>query len=125
MSQKVEAKKGTTKSAETTVPSGLEAVIDGADLINIQSEPSMTKTTSENPTAGSASGAISHGAIEAEAERPLAKWTGWVQRWGRWFKARIVGWCEYGTRYLVQYLEASGNLGEMFVFPTMFRHAEE
>jgi len=127
MSQKVAAKKATTKSAETTAPSGLNAVIDGADFINIQSEPSMTKTTPENPTAGSASGAISHGAIkgEAEAERPIANWTGWVQRWGKWFKARIVGWCEYGTRYLVQYLEASGNIGEMFVFPEMFRHAEE
>jgi hypothetical protein len=32
------------KSAETTAPSALEAVIDGAGLINIQSEPSMTKT---------------------------------------------------------------------------------
>jgi hypothetical protein len=45
MSQKVEAKKATTKSAKTTVPSALEAVIDSADLINIQSESSMTKTT--------------------------------------------------------------------------------
>jgi len=122
MSQKVEAKKATTKSAETTAPSALEAVIDGADLINIQSEPSMTKTTPENPTAGSASGAISLDRTvgEAEAERPIAQWTGWVNRWGKWHKARILGWCEYGTRYLVEYLETSGLIGEMFVCPKNF-----
>jgi len=55
---------------------------------------------------------------------PSAIWTGWVPRWGKWHKARILGWCEYGTRYVVEYLETSGDIGEMFVFPTMFRHAE-
>jgi hypothetical protein len=59
------------------------------------------------------------------AEPPSAKWTGWVPRWGKWFKARIVGWCEYGTQYVVEYLETSGEIGKMFVFPEMFRHAEE
>src|SRR4028118_376007 len=85
MSQKVEAKKATVKSAETTAPSALEVVIDNADLINIQSEPSMTETAPENPTAGSASGAISHAATEgkAEAKPPIANLTGWVSRWGK------------------------------------------
>ena len=113
MSQKVEAKKATTKSAETTAKSALEAVIDGADLINIQSEPSMTKTTPENITAENVPEV-------PPATAPIANWTGWVQRWGKWYKARILGWCEYGTRYVVEYLDTSGNIGEMFVFPKMF-----
>jgi len=73
---------------------------------------------------------ICHPEVEASpglplAEPPSAKWTGWVPRWGKWFKARIVGWCEYGTQYVVEYLETSGEIGKMFVFPEMFRHAEE
>jgi hypothetical protein len=122
MSQKVEAKKACTKSAETTVPSTLEPVIDGADLINIQSEPSMTETTPENPTAGSASGAISPGAteVEAEAKPPIANRTGWVSRWGKWVAAKVIGWCEEGTRYRVLY-ETAGKWSEMLAFPNQMR----
>jgi hypothetical protein len=122
MSQKIEAKKPTAKSAETTVPSALEVVIDGGDLINIQSEPSMTETAPENPTAGSASGAISHGATErkGEAERPIANRTGWVSRWGKWVAAKVIGWCEEGTRYRVLY-ETAGEWIEMLAFPNQIR----
>jgi hypothetical protein len=123
MSQKVEVKKATTKSAETTVVSTLEAVIDGADLINIQLEPSMTETTPENPTAGSASGAISHGAPEpeAEAEPPIANRTGWVSRLGQWVAAKVIGWCEEGTRYRILYETKSGEWSEMLAFPSQIR----
>ena len=58
-----------------------------------------------------------------EPEAPIANWTGWVQRWGKWCEARVKGWCENGTRYVVEYLEASGNIGEMFVFPEKFHPA--
>lgn len=58
-----------------------------------------------------------------EPEAPIANWTGWVSRWGKWFEARVKGWCEYGTRYVVEYLEASGNIGEMLVFPEKFHPA--
>jgi hypothetical protein len=122
MSQKVEAKKATTKSAETTAPSALEVVIDDADLINIQLEPSMTQTAPENPTAGSASGAISHAPTEgkAEAEPPIANRTGWVSRWGKWVAAKVIGWCEEGTRYRVLY-ETAGFWSEMLAFPDQMR----
>jgi hypothetical protein len=123
MSQKVEAKKATAKSVETTVPSALEAVIDGADLINIQLEPSMTETTPENPTAGSASGTISHAETEgeAEAEPPIANRTGWVQRWGKWVAAKVIGWCEEGTRYRILYQTKCGEWSEALAFPSQMR----
>ena len=120
MSQKIEAKKATVKSVETTAPSALEVVIDGADLINIQLEPSMTETAPENLTAGSASGSISHAAAEAEAEPPIANRTGWVQRWGKWVAAKVIGWCEEGTRYRVLY-ETAGEWIEMLAFPNQIR----
>ena len=62
--------------------------------------------------------------IEAEAEHPIANWTGWVNRWGKLHKARIVGWCEYGTRYLVDYLGISGSIDQMFVDPKDFVFAD-
>jgi hypothetical protein len=120
MSQKVEAKKASTKSAENTALSVLEAVIDGADLINIQSEPSMTETTPENPTAGSASGSISHAATEPEAKLPISNRTGWVSRWGKWVAAKVIGWCEEGMRYRVLY-ETAGEWIEMLAFPNQIR----
>jgi hypothetical protein len=123
MSQKIEAKKATTKLAETTSPSALEAVIDGADLINIQLEPSMTETTPENQTAGNAPDAISHGGIEgeAEAEPPIANRTGWVSRLGQWVAAKVIGWCEEGTRYRILYDTKSGEWSEMLAFPSQIR----
>jgi hypothetical protein len=73
----------------------------------------MTKTTPENPTAGSASGAISHGATEreAEAELPITNRTGWISRWGKWVAAKVIGWCENGTRYRILYQTNAGNGG--------------
>ena len=134
MSQKVEAKKAATKSAETPAVYSLDAVIDGADFINTQIEPSMTETTPENTTAESVAGTLSKVTIEAEpeakpeakpeAEHPIANWTGWVNRWGKLHKARIVGWCEYGTRYLVDYLGISGSIDQMFVDPKNFVFAD-
>jgi hypothetical protein len=123
MSQKVEAKKATVKSAETTAPSALEVVIDDADLINIQSEPSMTETTPENQTAGNAPDAISHGGIEGEAEAkpPIANRTGWVSRWGKWVAAKVIGWCEEGTRYRILYQTKCGEWSEALAFPSQMR----
>jgi hypothetical protein len=126
MAQKIEAKKASVKSAETVAPSSLDAVTDSSDFININLESSVTEITPENTTAESAAGTVSQVAIdgEAEAERPIAQWTGWVQRWGKWHEARILGWCEEGTRYIVEYLERSGNIDWMFVFPNHFWQAE-
>ncbi|MEG3923090.1 hypothetical protein QUA07_28845 [Microcoleus sp. T3_A4] len=58
-----------------------------------------------------------------EPEAPIANWTGWVNRWGKWCEARVLGWCEAGTQYKVQFLQASGELGEMLVFPEKFHPA--
>jgi hypothetical protein len=124
MSQKIEAKKAATKSAETTAPSALDAALDSADINNIQIAPSRAETIPQNPTAESAADTLSFVAIDGEAERPIAQWTGWVQRWGKWHEARILGWCEEGTRYIVEYLERSGNIDWMFVFPNNFWQAE-
>lgn len=122
MSQKIEAKKAAVKSAESFTPSALDAVTDSSDFININLESSVTAITPENTAAGSVAGAISQVAIEAEAEAEhlIARWTGWVNCWGKWVEARVAGWCEYGTRYVVQYLQASGDIGEMLVFPENF-----
>jgi hypothetical protein len=40
---------------------------------------------------------------------PIEKAWGWVNRFGQWFKARVIGWCEEGTRYRVLY-ETAGEL---------------
>ncbi|MEG4520991.1 plasmid replication protein, CyRepA1 family, partial [Microcoleus sp. AT9_A5] len=122
MSQKIEAKKATTKSAETEAAYSLDAVTDASDFININIGSSVTETTPENTTAAGAAGAISQVAIDAE--NLIARWTGWVHRTGKWCEARVTGWCENGTRYVVEYLRASGDIGEMLVFPEKFFTAE-
>ena len=83
----------------------------------------MTKTTPENPTAGSASGAISHGATEreAEAELPITNRTGWISRWGKWVAAKVIGWCENGTRYRILYQTKCGEWREALAFPSQMR----
>jgi hypothetical protein len=45
---------------------------------------------------------------------------GWVNRFGNWFKARVIGWCEEGTRYRVLY-ETAGSWSEMLAFPSQMR----
>ncbi|MEG4508524.1 DUF3854 domain-containing protein, partial [Microcoleus sp. F6_B6] len=54
-------------------------------------------------------------------EAPIANLTGWVSRWGQWVAATVVGWCNEGTRYRVQFDQASGGIGEMLVFPDLMR----
>ncbi|MEG3958683.1 hypothetical protein, partial [Microcoleus sp. herbarium2] len=52
---------------------------------------------------------------------PIAeKAWGWVNRFGNWFKARVIGWCEEGTRYRVLY-ETAGEWIEMLAFPNQIR----
>ncbi|MEG4446681.1 DUF3854 domain-containing protein [Microcoleus sp. AT9_B4] len=69
---------------------------------------------------GWVAGAVSKIVIDAEAESPSAPWTGWVNRWGKLHKARFKSWCENGTRWVVEYLENSGQLGETQVDPKNF-----
>jgi hypothetical protein len=52
---------------------------------------------------------------------PIAeKAWGWVNRFGQWFKARVIGWCEEGARYRVLY-ETAGSWSEMLAFPSQMR----
>ncbi|MEG4065530.1 plasmid replication protein, CyRepA1 family, partial [Microcoleus sp. SVA1_A1] len=57
------------------------------------------------------------------AEPPITNLTGWVSRWGKWVAAKVIGWCEYGTRYRVQFEQPSGEVAEMLVFPSSMRMA--
>ncbi|PSB25807.1 hypothetical protein C7B69_12290 [filamentous cyanobacterium Phorm 46] len=60
---------------------------------------------------------------ELSPSTPIANLTGWVSRWGKWCEAKVIGWCEYGTRYVVEFLQASGDIGKMLVFPEKFHPA--
>lgn len=52
---------------------------------------------------------------------PIANLTGWVNRWGKWVAAKVIGWCKHGTSYQVEFQNAAGEFSEMFVFPENFR----
>jgi hypothetical protein len=53
---------------------------------------------------------------------PIAeKAWGWVNRFGQWFKARVIGWCEEGRRYRLLYEAKPGELSEMLAFPDQMR----
>ena len=57
---------------------------------------------------------------EITTEVPIPNRTGWVQRWGKWVAAKVIGWCEEGTRYRVLY-ETAGSWIEMLAFPNQMR----
>jgi hypothetical protein len=111
MSQKVEAKKAATKMAETPAPYGLDAVIDGADFINTQIEPSMTQIAPKNTTAGG---------VSAETGPPTSKGRmGWVSRWGKWVRASFVGLTD-GCQLRIL-IEEVGGWSEVLAFPDQLR----
>ncbi|MEG3929167.1 hypothetical protein [Microcoleus sp. T3_D1] len=45
-------------------------------------------------------------------------------RRGQWVEARAIGWNDEGTQLVVEYLRASGDMGEMLVFPERFAPTE-
>jgi hypothetical protein len=57
---------------------------------------------------------------EITTEVPIPNRTGWVQRWGKWVAAKVIGWCEEGTRYRVLY-ETAGEWIEMLANPNQIR----
>ena len=121
MAQKIEAKKASVKSAETVVPSSLDAVTDSSDFININLESSVTEITPKNTTAESAAGTVSQVAIDGEAEaepEPTGR-MGWVSRWGKWVRASFVAatdGCQ--LRILIQEV---GGWSEVLAFPHQIR----
>ena len=56
-----------------------------------------------------------------EPEAPIANLTGWVSRWGEWVAAKVIGWCENGTRYRILYKTKCGEWGEALAFPSYMR----
>ncbi|MEG4306837.1 hypothetical protein [Microcoleus sp. D3_18a_C4] len=45
-------------------------------------------------------------------------------RLGHWVEARAIGWNDEGTQLVVEYVRASGDMGEMLVFPEKFAPTE-
>src|SRR6476661_205456 len=54
-------------------------------------------------------------------EPPIASLTGWVSRWGQWVAAKVLGWCEEGTRYRILYQTKCGEWDEALAFPSYMR----
>ena len=127
---KVRVKKNLYLGSVTASPIDIENIPSVTTASTVETSPEPRVEPQPEPTGrmgwGSVASAVSQGAIDAEpeAESPIALWTGWVNRWGKLHKARFKSWCEYGTRYVVEYLEASGNLGETQVDPKNFVWAE-
>ena len=93
MSQKIEAKKASVKSAETVAPSSLNAVTDSSDFININLESSVTEIeTTPEP-------------LEPHPE-PVGR-MGWVQRWGQWVRASFLAATD-GSQYRILIQEVGG-----------------
>jgi len=55
------------------------------------------------------------------AEAPIANRTGWVSHWGKWVAAKVIGWCENGTRYRILYQTKCGEWSEALAFPSQIR----
>ncbi|MEG3842972.1 plasmid replication protein, CyRepA1 family [Microcoleus sp. herbarium14] len=59
--------------------------------------------------------------IQSDPTPPIASQTGWVSRWGQWVVAKVVGWCEEGTRYRILYQTKCGEWDEALAFPEYMR----
>jgi hypothetical protein len=55
------------------------------------------------------------------AETPIVNSTGWVSHWGQWVAAKVIGWCENGTRYRILYQTKCGEWSEALAFPSQIR----
>lgn len=59
--------------------------------------------------------------IQCYPTPPIANLTGWVSRWGKWVSAKVIGWCENGTRYRILYQTKCGEWDEALAFPSQMR----
>jgi hypothetical protein len=59
--------------------------------------------------------------IQPPIQSPIANRTGWVSRWGEWVAAKVIGWCEEGTRYRILYQTKCGEWSEALAFPSQIR----
>ena len=100
LSQKVED----LKLAELLEQQGFEVVTDEAINKQIQ-QSSVTEPIPKDPTEGTA----------------VEEAWGWVSRWGKWVAAKVIGWCENGTRYRILYQTKCGEWSEALAFPSQIR----
>lgn len=87
------------KTAETITVSNLDAVAPPPDFDTYSGVDATTKI--ETATANSNS--------------TIANLTGWVKRWGKYYQAKVTGWCEAGTQYIVQSI--NDEFSEMLIWP--------
>jgi hypothetical protein len=59
--------------------------------------------------------------VEPPIQPPIANRTGWVSHWGKWVAAKVIGWCENGTRYRILYQTKCGEWSEALAFPSQIR----
>jgi len=100
LSQKVED----LKLAELHEQQGFEVVTDEAKSKQIQ-QSSVTEPIAES--------VVEPATVE--------KAWGWVSRCGKWVAAKVIGWCEKGTRYRILYEIKCGEWSEALVFPSQMR----
>ncbi|HEY9796914.1 MAG TPA: hypothetical protein V6D30_14830, partial [Leptolyngbyaceae cyanobacterium] len=59
--------------------------------------------------------------IQPPIQSPIANRTGWVSHLGQWVAAKVIGWCEEGTRYRILYQTKCGEWSEALAFPSQIR----
>lgn len=101
------------KWSETSMQSDFEAVTDGAKNIQIQ-QPSVTNP---DPPPEPERGVLEPEPIGELPQTATEDLWGWVRRGARWFRCRVLGWCEYGTRYRLWEHWTAETWGESFAFP--------
>jgi hypothetical protein len=127
MSQKVEAKKASPKSAETVTPLNVDAVLDVSDFININLETSRPDPIPEQPpeltpesTLEQAPEPIPEQNQQTNPTTPQAtQRTGWAQRFGQWVRAAYVGPTD-GCQLRILIQEKSG-WSEVLAWPENLR----
>ena len=95
------------------------AELKEAELLAVQALEAVTPTPVFDTTLG-VGVTLPNIEVESPIQPPIANRTGWVQRWGKWVVAKVIGWCEEGTRYRVLY-ETAGEWIEMLAFPNQMR----
>jgi hypothetical protein len=107
--QKKEAEKRSTITPETLDNTSLDTVTPLTNISYINVAGGVTET---------------EGNLETPTTPQTTQWTGWVLQMGKWVQARVIGCCSEGTRYVVEYLQSTGDIGEMLVFPEKFREVQ-
>jgi hypothetical protein len=108
------------KEAETLAAQALEAVLVPPVLdTNIGGTRTLPDITTEAPICQT-EGEVASPDLPVP-EVPIANRKGWVSRWGKWVAAKVIGWCEEGTRYRILYETKCGEWSEALAFPSQMR----